>query len=79
MQLQLPQHDIESTLVINEGRVATKEEGISTIVLDLDLFREVLWNCEDDSEVWDLVSKFRARKNDVFEASISPLVRRQMQ
>jgi len=78
MQVQLPQDDLESMLIVNEGRVSPTTEDVFTVVLDFDLFRESSWGPEQNEAVWELLGQFRLRKNEVFEASIEEETRRLM-
>lgn len=79
MQLQLPQSDLESMLIVNEARVMPSADDVLTVVLDFDLFRESSWGPEQDKAVWELIERFRVRKNEVFEASIEQETRRLME
>jgi uncharacterized protein (TIGR04255 family) len=71
MQVQVPQPDIESILMVNQAVVPPPQAGIFSAVLDLDLFREVHWDPSDDETVWGFFDKLRERKNEAFEASIT--------
>jgi uncharacterized protein (TIGR04255 family) len=71
MQVLVPQLDIESMLVINQAVVPPLQPGVLSVVLDLDLFREVRWNPDDDGLVWGFFDTLRQRKNEAFEASIT--------
>jgi uncharacterized protein (TIGR04255 family) len=71
MQVQVPQPDIESMLVVNQAVVPPEQPGVFSVVLDLDLFRGVQWDPNDDELVWGYLDKLRARKNEAFEASIT--------
>jgi uncharacterized protein (TIGR04255 family) len=71
MQVQVPQPDIESILMLNQAVVQPEEPGVLSVVLDLDLFRGVEWDPEDDELVWGFLDKLRVRKNEAFEASIT--------
>lgn len=76
MQVQIPQPDIESILVVNEALAAPPRPGLLSILLDLDLFRLGNWDTQDDTEVWSFFEQLRRRKNEVFEASITDETRR---
>lgn len=75
MQLQVPQPDIESMLIINEGRVEAPNPETFSILLDIDLFRDGAWDIHDEESVWDFFEQLRARKNEVFEACITQKTR----
>jgi uncharacterized protein (TIGR04255 family) len=74
MQLQIPQPDLEATLIINETIAPPTNPELVTIILDLDLFREHAWESHDKN-IWQFLEKLRLRKNEVFEASITDKVR----
>ncbi|HJT56470.1 MAG TPA: TIGR04255 family protein, partial [Ktedonobacteraceae bacterium] len=42
----------------------------TSIILDIDLFRQQIWQSEDQ-DIWDFLEALRHRKNDVFKASIT--------
>jgi uncharacterized protein (TIGR04255 family) len=71
MQVQVPQLDIESMLTVNQAVVPPPRQGVLSVALDLDLFRVVQWNPNDDELVWGFFDKLRERKNEAFEASIT--------
>ncbi len=79
MQLRMPQPDLKSLLIINQGfafadNVSLDELVSLPIVLDIDLFKEVDIP-QSDAEMWDLFEQFRIRKNQAFEASITERMR----
>jgi uncharacterized protein (TIGR04255 family) len=77
MQVQVPQPDLESTLMLNQAVVPPPDpEVVLSVVLDLDLFREVQWDPNDDGLVWSFFDKLRERKNQAFEASITDNTRK---
>ncbi len=75
MQLQIPQVDLECMLIINEALVPPPAPEFVSIILDFDLFREQIWQ-SDDEDVWHFLEALRQRKNQVFEASITEKTRR---
>lgn len=75
MQLQLPQQDLDCMLVINEALVSPTNPAFVTVILDLDLFRQQMWE-SDDKDIWHFLEMLRHRKNEVFEASITEKTRR---
>lgn len=82
LQLQVPQNDIESMLVINSTPEAPPVEGVSSVILDFDLFRETAeqpWEGKDDATVWSFLEKLHERKNEIFEASITDRTRELIQ
>lgn len=79
MQLTMVQPDLLSTLLLNEGfalptNFFESEQESLPVILDIDLFREVDIPDNDDA-IWDIFDRFRIRKNEVFEASITKQMR----
>ncbi len=74
MQLQIPQQDLNSLLIINEAIAPQTNPNFITIILDLDLFREQIWDKEDE-DIWQFLEQLHDRKNEVFEASITDRTR----
>lgn len=77
MHLELPQRDIESTLLINQAIVPSSDPNFISVLLDLDLFREGSF-IPDDDEIWTIFNLLRLRKDEVFEACITDLVREEI-
>ena len=78
MQLQLPRPDIEGFLILNEALTMPPAQGISSIVLDLDLFSErpqEPWDTSDDGEIWNFLNTLNEAVYKVFEASITDKMR----
>ncbi len=75
MQLQIPQEDLNCNLIINEVLAPPTTPEFVSIILDFDLFREQIWQ-SDDEDVWRFLEALRHRKNQVFEASITEKTRR---
>jgi len=69
-QLQIPQEDLECMLIISETLVPQPDPKLITVTLDLDLFRQQIWESGDE-DIWNFLEKLRKRKNKVFEASIT--------
>ena len=74
MQLQIPQQDLDCMLIINEALTPPATPEVVTVILDLDLFRQKIWN-SDDEDIWSFLEKLRYRKNEVFESSITDKTR----
>ena len=74
MQLQIPQPDLDCMLIINEAIAPPANPEIVSVILDLDLFRQQIWD-SDDEDIWCFLEKLRDRKNEVFEASITDRTR----
>ena len=74
MQVQLPQDDISCTALINQTIVPSPTPLIGSVLLDIDLFRtfELGFN---EKEIWEFFEVLRRRKDEIFEACITDLVR----
>lgn len=78
MQMQMWQEDLSCWVIVNEAPVRPPDQQTSLLQLDLDLFREQFeepWRAEDETEIWDIFEQLHARKNEVFEASITEKTR----
>jgi uncharacterized protein (TIGR04255 family) len=76
MQVEIPQPDIESILLLKQGVVPPPHPEVFSVLLDLDIFREVAWNPNDDETIWGFLQALRERKNQAFEASITTNARK---
>ena len=74
MQVRLPQTDIESTAVLNQTIVSSDDENCTSVILDIDLFREH-GIPEDECALWDTFEVLHRRKNEIFEACITDAAR----
>lgn len=74
IQLQIPQPDLDCMLVINEAIAPRLSPEEMTVIFDLDLFRQHIWE-SDDEDIWLSLDRLRRRKNEVFEASITDKIR----
>jgi uncharacterized protein (TIGR04255 family) len=74
MQLQIPQIDLDAVLLLNEGIIPSSQEGVVSVLLDIDLSRSVSSSSEND-DVWKILDHFRLRKNEIFEACITDKLR----
>ena len=70
MQVQLPQEDIGAMLILNEAMVPPSSPKVTSVVLDIDVFKEGL-KLDSDEEVWNTLEVLRLRKNLVFEGCIT--------
>jgi uncharacterized protein (TIGR04255 family) len=71
IQVQVPQPSMASMLVINQAVVPPAQPDVFSVVLDLDLYREVQWDPQDDNRIWGFFQILRERKNKAFEASLT--------
>ncbi|MDZ7965370.1 MAG: TIGR04255 family protein [Nostoc sp. DedSLP03] len=74
MQLEIPQEDIEATLVLIEALIPSSKDNFLSVLLDIDLFSHVDFASNDDKH-WSLLETFRSRKNEIFEACITDKTR----
>ena len=70
MQLQIPQEDLQASLILNEAMLPLVKQDTVSVLLDIDLYSEVEFPADSDA-AWDLLERFRKRKNEVFEACIT--------
>ncbi len=74
MNVMIPQADIQSTVILNVAAVPPVREGVVSILLDIDLYRESAIE-DDDGQLLGLLEQLRARKNQIFEACITDRMR----
>ena len=74
MQIRLPQIDIESTAILNQTIVPSHKPDCTSVVLDIDLFRDRDLP-GDDFELWSFFEVLHDRKNEIFEACITDTAR----
>jgi uncharacterized protein (TIGR04255 family) len=74
MQVEIPQQDLDCTLLINEAIAPPVNSKVVTVILDLNLFRQQVWDI-DDEDIWLFLEELRHRKNEIFEASITERTR----
>lgn len=74
MQLQIPQEDIASLLILNQALVPPPNSEVVSILLDIDLFREVNL-ADNDDQAWGILELLCVRKDKVFEACITDRMR----
>ncbi len=74
MQLRILEDDLNSEVLINQAVIPSTRQGVVSVVLDVDLFRD-----KDvpgtDKEIWQFFEKLRIRKNEIFEACITDATR----
>jgi uncharacterized protein (TIGR04255 family) len=74
MQLQIPQVDLDAVLLLTQTGGSPPSPDITSVILDIDLFREFS-DLKSDDDVWDMLESFRDRKNEVFEGCITDKAR----
>lgn len=74
MRVVIPQEELKGQLIINQTIVPPANPAVLSVVLDIDLFREIeVPNSED--EIWQFFEQLHDRKNNVFEACITERAR----
>jgi uncharacterized protein (TIGR04255 family) len=73
-QTMIPIADLSAMLVLSQGRVPPAKPEHASIVLDIDLFRDEDLPTNDD-DLWQLLDRFRLKKDEVFEACITQKTR----
>ncbi len=74
MQLAIAQPEIKATLLLSETALLPPAPNISSIALDIDLFRTDDLPA-DEAKLWQLFEDLRRRKNEIFEACITDKTR----
>lgn len=74
MQLVIPQEDIKSLALINETIIEPTSQNVVSVVLDIDIFRTTDIP-SNEKDIWACFEELRLRKNEVFEACITPKAR----
>ncbi|MDB9512341.1 TIGR04255 family protein [Kamptonema animale CS-326] len=74
MQLQIPQEKLKGMLVLNEAIIPPPKSDVVSVLLDIDLFREIdIPN--DEAVIWDFLEQLHNRTDQVFEACITDKMR----
>jgi uncharacterized protein (TIGR04255 family) len=74
LRLVMPQNDLHAQLILTEALLPQQGASLG-VILDIDLFRENLELSVRSGEIWDILDKFRERKNKYFELSITDAAR----
>ncbi|MBV8658519.1 MAG: TIGR04255 family protein [Burkholderiales bacterium] len=80
MQLRFPQEDLakNAVTIINQGLVPSTAENCITVLFDIDINTPIELDFNSE-EIWDVLEKFRNRKNEFFENGICDNTRRLFQ
>ncbi len=70
LQVHIPQEDLGAMLILNEAMVPPSTPDVTSVVLDIDVFKQGL-KLDSDEQVWDVLEALRLRKNLVFEGCIT--------
>jgi len=75
LQIKIAQDDLpDGMLILNEGLMESSRPDVAPVLLDIDLFRPVVFSAQGD-EVWAAIEQLHQRKNSVFEACITDKTR----
>jgi uncharacterized protein (TIGR04255 family) len=74
MQLQIPQEDSATILILNQAIVPPPEPAFVSVLLDLDLFLEQNLPL-NETEIWSILEQMHKQKNKAFEACITQRTR----
>jgi uncharacterized protein (TIGR04255 family) len=66
----LPQEDLNGQVLINETIIPPAKPDVLSVVLDIDLFRDIEVP-NDEESIWGFFEKLRARKDEILEACIT--------
>lgn len=75
MHILIPIETFGGTLSLLEAAVPSPGPDISSINLDIDLFKESTADFDSDEKVWDLLEHLRDKKNEIFEKCITDKAR----
>jgi len=78
MQLQIPQDELQSSLIINQTIVPPPKPGVASILLDIDLYRDHDLP-QDEDAMWSFFEQLHSKKNAIFEACITDEARKLFQ
>jgi uncharacterized protein (TIGR04255 family) len=75
MQLLIPQEDFGGMLSLIEATAPAPKEGVTSVNLDIDLFKEGTGEFDSEEKIWDLIEYLRDKKDEVFEGCITDKTR----
>jgi len=70
MQLAMPQRDLQSLALVRQALVPPTQPGITSVVLDIDIFRDTDVP-QDDEDIWAFFAQLRGRKNAIFRGCLT--------
>jgi uncharacterized protein (TIGR04255 family) len=73
-QMIFPQADLQAVAVVHQVILPPPTPENTSILLDIDLFREGHESVET-AEIWKLLDQLRDRKNELFEACLTDKTR----
>ncbi len=74
MQLQIPQEDLRSQLILNQAIIPPPSPDVVSILLDIELVRDIDLP-DDDSALWYILEQLHTCIDQVFEACITDRTR----
>lgn len=74
MHVEIPQPDADATLLLNIATAEPPSPETTSILLDIDVFREAELR-DDNGRIWEILDRLRVRKNEVFESCITEKTR----
>lgn len=74
MHVEIPQPDVEATLLLNIATAEPPSPETTSILLDIDVFGGTELK-DDDGRIWEILDRLRVRKNEVFESCITEKTR----
>jgi uncharacterized protein (TIGR04255 family) len=75
MELHFPQPEFSGMLVLRQAAVAPMTPDTTSVVLDLDVFKEIS-GVISEADIWTLLEELRVRKNQFFEGSLTEEARK---
>jgi uncharacterized protein (TIGR04255 family) len=73
MQLQIPQEDIQATIVLNQAIIPSSNPNVISILLDIDVSKEN--NLFLEGDFWEHLEVLHTKLDSVFESCITDAVR----
>lgn len=70
MQIVLPMEDAHATAIVNQALVPPPVPGTTSILLDIDLFRDQDVP-QDEQGIWQAFEELRTAKNRIFDATLT--------
>ena len=71
MQLQFPQPDFAGLAILNLMATPPHVPGTTSVILDIDVFKEEPMGFVSESDAWELLEQLRKRKNEFFFQSLT--------
>jgi uncharacterized protein (TIGR04255 family) len=77
MQLQIPLSEIDAHLVLTQALVEPSREGVVTVLLDLDIFKDnlLIGLSSSEGKEWEILETLHEQVGTIFEACITDKTR----